>query len=230
MVAGFTSIADAGVVQIDDAYRNLHLVASGQSNTNNASLQPLQDVLSTCSAAACVAYVFSGQYGSFPLLGTFLNGQRRVQFQDSGIATDLVTWYVFDLVNPRSASNAGLEVFGADTALVFSSTDYQLRVLDMFFFNNFVMPSVETDQLIYTNPTGKSVAYVPYAANWYYDGDGQDIEIHSAYLRMSGSQVIANCLYEVMPPWVAGAELRTAALSFGALVVDISNLPMNYRR
>lgn len=230
MPAGFQCLNDSGVFQVDDAYRNLHLVASGSGNLGNANMSAFTGALASCSSNAMVAWVLGGAFGGFPLMGEYVGGVRKTVVMRTEAEQAPAQWYIFDLVNPVSSQNFGVEIFTANGTLSFSSSGYQARILDFIPPVQLPSNSVETDFLIYENRTGREVAYMPVTSNFYYDFDNQNVEIADAYIRMEGTRVIANTMYWMMDNPALGITVRTAPLTFSALVVDVTTLPKTYNR
>lgn len=229
MPAGFQTFTDGGLLQIDGAWRNLHLVHAGNGVLGTSSMDAFHAAQARCSQFALAAWVFSGSVGGFPLTGEYVNGIRKSIIMRDGSPNQNAQWYLFDYTPSRSLSNYGLEVFTEAGELAYSSTDYALRILDYFeFFPSANNPNGE-DEVAYTNRTGKPVAYMPTRSNFYYDYDGQNIEIGDAFMRTVGNQLIVNSGYSMMESAGMGWQ-RTDQAALFSLVVDLTGFPTNYSR
>ena len=111
MPAGFQTFTDGGLLQIDSAWRNMHLVHAGQGVLGTASMDAFHAAQARCSQFALAAWVFTGSIGGFPIMGEYVNGVRKSIIMRDGSPNQNAQWYLFDYTPSRSLNNYGLEVF-----------------------------------------------------------------------------------------------------------------------
>lgn len=117
MSYGFFVQNDAGRVQVDENYRNLLLVASGQLSGAGTITFPEQ---TTCAPLVMIRHTADGKHAAiFTLTST-----------SAYIWTDGITdWAVYGLDSPvLDASDYGLEVFDSSGALTFTTRAEPLRL------------------------------------------------------------------------------------------------------
>lgn len=117
MSYGFFVQNNAGRVQVDENYRNLGLVASGQLSGEGTITFPAQTI---CAPLVVIRHTLDGKHAAiFTLTST-----------SAYIWTDGVTdWAVYGLGSPvLDASQYGLEVFDSAGALAFTSRAEPLRL------------------------------------------------------------------------------------------------------
>lgn len=230
MPSGFQSITDSGIVQIDETYRNLHLVASASGYIGTPGIDQFHNRFAACSQFAIAAWNFYGGTGGMVFVGSNAGSRSTAVLAEYGSTNVLAQWYIFDFIAPKTLSNVGMEVFNENGEMVFSSTDYPMRIIDRFEKTGFIGGSVPADETIYTNNTGRQIAFLPYRSNYYYDYDSIDLEVNDFFLRVEGNRLIANSMYSLQEFPSISAHFRTPIAAFMALVVDVTGLPANYSR
>lgn len=229
MAAGFESISDSGSVQVTQDYRNLQLVFAGTDGIGPNTT--FRNRLRTCSRHALVAYQFLTNPGVCPHIGNYAP-QRDMSFMyDTFNPNQSFNYWIFDLVTPVSGS-FGLEVFNSGGELCFSSSSFAMRVID-YFDATPILPISQptyTTVVIYTNNSGKTVAYAPVQTNTYYDFDGQDIEEGLFFLQNFNNQLLATGGYFLSDAPSMGQSIRSGPAVFRSLVLDITNYPTSYAR
>lgn len=136
MPAGFQLVNDQGVVQVDENFINLALVAKGAVHIpaggiggllappqiNYWGVSPILCLRSVSTYAYIRQVTKSGNTYSYVINGGFAGAMN-----DSPLA-ETFNWYIFDRMSQVPASNAGLQVFNAWGELTFSSASRPMRV------------------------------------------------------------------------------------------------------
>jgi hypothetical protein len=228
MASGFQSMTDGGIFQIDDTYRNLSLVHSGQGTLGQASMNAFNSALAQCSPYSQIAWKFTSSPGGggFPFMGEFAGGGRKT-YIDYSVQQAFAQWYIFDVIAPRATENVGLEVFNANGELCFASSALVMRVLDL---TGRVRIDYNREVVVYTNNTGRDVAYMPCRSNLYFDYDGQNEEYGYGFLRINGNQLVVSGRYDMVENGGGSITLRTEPCAVNMMVVDVTGYPANYSR
>jgi hypothetical protein len=130
---------DSGFIQIDADYLNMELKSRGSGTiapSNMASGGPTNSyiqvtvtgeapVLAVLSAGFVASWLMSRSGNTFTF--NIFNGEN---------ANTAVEWFVFDNSSNEGPGNSGIQIFNAQSRLVFDSNKKYLRVLDYWERNN----------------------------------------------------------------------------------------------
>lgn len=229
MTAGITVYNTNNIVQIDETYRNMVLIKSGQYTANDANtnadlwyLNLLTDVWMKTTPHA-VLFIKAPSPGITLGPGSYRDGHKVCNFFYPQAQSVTFQYYIYDLVGPALSDRVGLQIFDASSNLVYSAYDYPLRILSMF--RHELDPISPT--LIYTAPHA-NIALASAAGGYRYDDDGVDVQSFFKRTYISGANVYAHTVEYANPSTTAVGFYGDTATTL--MVLDTTSVPINYTR
>ncbi|MDF9616140.1 hypothetical protein P5705_00640 [Pseudomonas entomophila] len=225
MTAGLLINGANGATQIDENYRNYFLVKSMRINAGAGGLAALDGT--KFSKQALWAVIPLAAPGICPTPGGYYQSTRWFRYWfhlKTSVPTQV---YIFDLVNP-SGTTYGLEVFDAQSRLVYDGQGYPMKVHKLFSsagLQPFGRPQY------YDAPAGMTLAAAPlYGGNRYQDDSiGGDVEIWSTYGYVTGARWNFYDYYETFASGAPTTSDQGVAELLG-LFIDVTHLPTEYSR
>lgn len=229
MTAGITVYNDTtGTIQIDETYRNMLLIRSGQFTASGAATA--QDLwyttfLSTWKRTTPFAMMaVRCEYPNMVTLGpgSYRDGLKICNFNYPQNGSALIQFYIYDLVGPALSDRLGMQIFDGGANLCYSAYDYPLRI-------------VANTELGY-NPSGlvymgshMGLAYAATGGGYYVDIDGIDIEETWMRTWWNGLGLYASSVKYTND--LPGPELGQFGLAEQrGIIVDVRNVPLTYER
>jgi hypothetical protein len=137
MPAGFQLVNAHGMVQVDESYVNLALVAKGvvsipaggiggihaAPQIHYPGISPILCIRPVNTYAFIRRVMKSGSTYSYVINGGFAGAMNGSPLAET------FSWYIFDRMSQVPASNSGLQVFNASGELTFSSNSRPMRVV-----------------------------------------------------------------------------------------------------
>lgn len=230
MTAGITVYNDNNTVQIDETYRNMVLLKSGQFTANRAATnQDLwwlsnQDVWTKTSPHAILA-VRHPYPGLVLGPGSYREGRKVCNFFYPPDDTVTFQYYIFDLVGPALSDRVGMQVFDGNSNLIYSAYDFPLRVVQALNTDDATGQTSYIWQAPHTN-----IAVSAVAGGYYLDSDG--IEWESWYSRTywDGLFLRGYSVTYTNPGGENDPQGQWGTTSQELLMIDVSNVPLNYLR
>lgn len=233
MAAGIQVYNQSGFVQIDEQFKNYHLIRSGQFTASAAATNAdlwwstfYQDTWRYCTPFAMIALVAPAP-GLVASVGSMRSGVKMPNFLFYGGGPITFQFYIFDLI-PPAPSGAGLQVYAPDASLVYDAASLQMRVLAQLRGIAQWPYGQQYAKAFYTQPEGKPIAWVCTSGGYQYDDDGDDVEVYATYTYISGTSLIGWTNYSLgggagIPGLYGNAEQQ-------GLIIDTTYLPANYAR
>lgn len=228
MPAGITVFNTNNIVQVDETYRNLLLVASGQftASTANANADlwwtQFQSIWQKLTPQAIMAVRTTTYPGLNLNIGSYRGGLKVCNFSFRRDMADIpFQFYIYDNVPPNS-NNFGMQVFNASGQLIYDALDYPLKVI----------AAVDTE-LIGLSPTlyagsNANLAYASSGGGFNFSSDGTTTDEQRAYTYWSGNNLTVNFLQNSRD---AGSDNGTHGRpDQSGVIIDISNVPTTYTR
>jgi len=230
VAAGITVYNDSNVVQVDESYRNMVLIKSGQFTANLSATHQdlwwssLQTVWARTTPNAIMA-VRTPYPGLCLGPGSYRDGRKVCSFFYPANQTVTFQYYIYDLVSPSLSDRVGMQVFNSQSVLVYSAYDIPLRVID--YVDTRDKPSIV--DVIYRAPH-LNVAACCIAGGYMVDVDGVDVELSYARTYWSGLDFKGYTVNYVNDAPGAGPTGYWGTGYQNFLMVDVSNVPLNYER
>jgi len=230
MPVGFEAINTSNVVQIDENYRNMVLLKSGQFTANDTTTaQDLwwinnQDVWTKTTANAIIA-IRCPYPGVVMGPGSYRSGLKVCNFLYPTGDSVTIQYYIFDLVPPTNSDHVGMQIFDASGNLIYSAYDYPLRVIG---YENTEFPTFPGNDYTYALSNG-DFAVVGLGGGYTLDIDGIDAETSLVRTYSRGNLFYSYPVQYVNDaPGEAAEQIGTEYPAY--LFVDTSNVPLNYLR
>jgi hypothetical protein len=228
MTAGITVYNTGNIVQIDETYRNMVLLRSGQFTANLANTTAdlwyknfLQDTWVKTTKHAQL-FVTCPNPGITMGAGSYRNGYKIPNFFYPQGQSVTFQFYIYDLVGAALSDRVGLQIFDGAATLVYSAYDYPLRLI-----HHFRASGQGTGTLVYTAPHS-NIAIASAGGGYAWDDDGVDSESFFTRLWTAGAQVHARTVSYTNPGGAGGGGYGDPDPV--VQVADISNVPLNYVR
>lgn len=230
MIAGFETRNSSGTIQVDSTQRNYLLIKSGQFSWN------ARDMANTAKrwaaenpigqTGASILMVRSTNPGGVrPSTGSYIGARKYCNFGYTLLDSGSFQYYIFDLVAPSLADRFGLQTFDEKGNLTYNALDYPLRILYTGRSGN----AHPTTNLLYTAPH-PNIAYGCFSGGKDVNHDDIDVECYYTYLRMAGSSVYTNVIYDEYgsSDGMGVGNWGDAEMTVG--IVDTTNIPLNWSR
>lgn len=135
MAAGLQVFNDAGVLQIDQDYRNYQLRSKGtgtcSTSWNTGGVQKWRTTVTVTSATAPIVFIRPNSTAFICQWGASVSGSTWAFEFYSTTQNAAFDWYAFDVTVSGTLPNFGLEVFNASGQRVFHSSIPPLKVVNV---------------------------------------------------------------------------------------------------
>jgi len=196
MAYGLRVFGDAGNVQLDETYRNFHLIGKGTASTNTSSTQG-DSSTGTVTVTGCTIPILAVRCSTH---GVTYNVQSvsgstwtfRVFASGAGFAT--FEWFCFDMVSQPPSGKWGLRVFNSAGQVTFDSNFKPMRVVD--FIKNFDLAGTNgtPTNVTKTYTAGRSYTAVTVRQGVYVNAffTGLDFSRTEVFWFCGGAQAVAD--------------------------------------
>lgn len=231
MPIGIQVTNTSGTIQVDDTYRNMLLVASGQFTVNNQTSDQdlwythLQNNVPILSANAMLVMRVVSSVGLSPQIGSYRGTRKVVNFGYIRNTQVTFQYYIYDLVAPTN-SLLGFQSFDVYGNLVYDAMDYPFKILATVMIE---LTTPSQAHAVYTAPHS-NVAYGCLGGGNYFSDDGYDGESYICYTYFSGPTLIAYHSYSDQAGGGGQGIGNWGDWRQYGVVVDVTNLPLNFRR
>lgn len=229
MPAGITVYNTSNIVQVDETYRNLLLVASGQftASAGNTSSDAWYNQLGPVWARLTPQAIMMVRATVYPGLnlnvGSYRNGMKICNFNyRTDAPAQTFQYYIFDNVNP-AGNTQGFQVYTGGGVLVYDAYDYPLIPI----------ATVDTEfagasGVLYSGPHSQ-LAYGSSGGGFYFDNDGSFVEEDRIYTYWSGNTLYQVPLHNVRQ---RGDDPlgQYGRIDQSGIIIDTTTLPKNFFR
>lgn len=228
MPAGITVFNTNNIVQLDETYRNLLLVASGQFTASQANADAdlwwtqFQSVWQRLTPQAIMAVRTTTAPGLNLNIGSYRGGLKVCNFSFRRDYPAIpFQFYIYDNV-PPNGSSMGMQVFNASGQLIYDAMDYPLKVIAAV---DTELIGLSTTLYAGSNP---NLAYASSGGGFNFSSDGTTTDEQRAYTYWSGNTLLVQFLTNSR---AAGTDLGTHGRpDQSGIIVDIANVPTTYLR